>query len=402
MSTSEIHLANWNTVLFRDLLIEPVRNGVYKKKEFHGRGVKIVNMGELFKYPRLADIEMKRVDLTESEKTKNLLKQGDLIFARRSLTAEGAGKCSIVKEINEDTTFESSIIRARPDPELASPNFLYYYFGSPYGKHLLRTILRQVAVAGITGTDLMELALKVPGANEQEDIAAILTGFDDKIDLLQRQNKTLETMTETLFRQWFTEEVRDTWEERPLSSIARFLNGLACQKYPPADDVNRLPVLKIRELNSGISKASDWATSQVNPDYVVEAGDVIFAWSASLMVKVWAGESCILNQHLFKVTSEEFPKWFYLMWCKYHLAEFIAISSSHATTMGHIKRSDLDAAMVLAPPPEEREVMSKQMQPLLDKQTAISKQIKSLEKLRDTLLPKLMSGEVRVSTDGKA
>jgi type I restriction enzyme S subunit len=114
------------------------------------------------------------------------------------------------------------------------------------------------------------------------------------------------------------------------------------------------------------------------------------------MVKLWDGERCVLNQHLFKVSSTEFPKWFYLMWCKYHLAEFIAISASHATTMGHIKRGDLDAAMVSLPSTTELKIMSAQMIPLLDKQIAIAKQIKSLEKLRDNLLPKLMSGEVRV------
>ena len=135
----------------------------------------------------------------------------------------------------------------------------------------------------------------------------------------------------------------------------------------------------------------------MRPEYIVEAGDVIFAWSASLIVKVWDGERCVLNQHLFKVTSDEFPKWFYLMWCKHHLAEFIAISTSHATTMGHIKRGDLAAAMVSIPSPEELKVMSEQMTPLLDKQIEIAKQRRTLEALRDSLLPKLMSGEVRVA-----
>lgn len=237
--------------------------------------------------------------------------------------------------------------------------------------------------------------VKNPG--EQKAIAAVLSSLDDKIDLLHRQNQTLEAMAATLFRQWFVEEAGEDWEERSLSSIANFLNGLACQKYPPKNELEKLPVLKIRELSGGISESSDWATSDVKPEYIVEAGDVIFAWSASLMVKVWDGERCVLNQHLFKVTSDEFPKWFYLMWCKHHLAEFISISSSHATTMGHIKRGDLDAGMVVVPPESELKVMSEQMTPLLDKQIAIARQKKILESLRDTLLPKLMSGEVRVA-----
>jgi len=171
--------------------------------------------------------------------------------------------------------------------------------------------------------------------------------------LLHRQNKTLEQMAETLFRQWFLEEAKENWEERPLSSIANFLNGLACQKYPPKNEAEKLPVLKIKQLRNGFSDDCDWATTEVKPEYIVENGDVIFSWSASLMVKIWDGETCILNQHLFKVTSDEFPKWYYYLWSKHHLEEFISISASHATTMGHIKRGDLDDAIVLVPTPND-------------------------------------------------
>ncbi len=100
----------WQTVKFGDLLIDGTRNGIYKQKEFHGSGTKIVNMGELFAYPRLYDVPMKRLELTESELNRSILEAGDLLFARRSLVAEGAGKCSIVMEVNEPTAFESSII----------------------------------------------------------------------------------------------------------------------------------------------------------------------------------------------------------------------------------------------------------------------------------------------------
>lgn len=276
-------------------------------------------------------------------------------------------------------------------------DFLYYYF--------LTKDFNQQLVGSASGTKIVHTApsrieacsISLPPLNEQRVIAALLRGIDKKIDLLHCQNKTLDAMTAALFRLWFMEDPQEAWDEKPLSGIANFLNGLACQKYPPTNELDKLPVLKIRELSSGISETSDWATSQVKPDYLVEAGDVIFAWSASLMVKVWDGEECVLNQHLFKVTSREFPKWFYLMWCKHHLEEFIAVAASHATTMGHIKRGDLDTAMVLVPPSDALDGMTKQMQPLLDKQIANAKQCKTLEKLRNTLLPKLMSGEVRVA-----
>lgn len=278
-----------------------------------------------------------------------------------------------------------------------APDFLHWLMrtrdyqgfivGSASGSSIMHTSPSRIA----------EYEFLCPSLPEQQAIASVLSSLDDKIDLLHRQNKTLEAMAEVLFRQWFMEEAQADWEEKPLSKIADFLNGLACQKFPPKSDLEKLPVLKIKELSSGISEASDWASSAVKPQYIVEAGDVIFSWSASLMVKVWDGGRCVLNQHLFKVTSDSYPKWFYLMWCRHHLAEFIAISASHATTMGHIKRGDLDAAMVLVPPPNELGEMTKVMSPILDKQIGNSRQIKSLEKLRDTLLPKLMSGEVRVA-----
>jgi type I restriction enzyme, S subunit len=252
------------------------------------------------------------------------------------------------------------------------------------------------AVPSLNRNHISLIKISLPPLPEQRAIAGVLSSLDDKIDLLRRQNKTLEAMAEALFRQWFIEEADEGWEKKPLSGIANFVNGLACQNYPPKNVFDKLPVLKIRELTGGISADSDWATSDIDSDYLVEAGDVIFAWSASLMVKIWDGQRCVLNQHLFKVTSSTFPKWYYYLWCKQHLAEFISISMSHATTMGHIKRGDLDAAMVLVPKESELKQMNKIIEPIFEKQISNAKEIKSLESLRDTLLPKLMSGEVRI------
>jgi len=248
---------------------------------------------------------------------------------------------------------------------------LRYFFETPVFQEILRNHGDSGSTRAYIGiTAQRDLPVVLPATlHEQNAIADLLASLDNKINFLLRQNQTLEEISYTLFRQWFLESQNEGWNERPLSKIATFLNGLACQKHPPTNDVEKLPVLKIRELSGGINETSDWASSLVKPEYIVEAGDVIFAWSASLMVKLWDGERCVLNQHLFKVTSDEFPKWFYLSWCKHHLAEFIAISASHATTMGHIKRGDLDAAMVLVPPPVVLEGMSQQMQPLLDKQS---------------------------------
>lgn len=322
--------------------------------------------------------------------------EGDIVLAMDRPWIEAGLKYSALSAADIPCMLVQRVARIRGINGLSNL-FLRYLIGSAAFTQHIRGIETGTAVPHISSAQIKDFTFRRPPIKEQTAIATVLGSLDNKIEFLNRQNKTLEAISDALFRQWFIESGGDVYDEKSLSSIANFLNGLACQKYPPTDELEKLPVLKIRELSGGISESCDWAASSVKPVYIVEAGDVIFAWSASLMVKVWDGEKCVLNQHLFKVTSDEFPKWFYLSWCKHHLAEFIAVAASHATTMGHIKRGDLDAAMVLVPPPDVLDGMTKQMQPLLDKQIANAKQRKTLEKLRDTLLPKLMSGEVRVA-----
>ena len=280
--------------------------------------------------------------------------------------------------------------------ELLNPLFLFKWLASSIGRESLSEITIGSTQEALTISGLKTLELLLPPLEEQKAIAEVLSSLDDKIELLHRQNQTLESLAQTLFRQWFIEEAKEEWEEKPLSKIADFLNGLACQKFPPKNDIDKFPVLKIKDLKDGVSENSDYATSDVKPEYIVNNGDVIFAWSASLMVKIWNGDKCVLNQHLFKVISKDYPKWFYYQWCKYHLDNFIDIASEHATTMGHIKRSDLDEAICLVPNIDELDKMTEQFNPIMEKLEINSRQIQTLENLRDTLLPKLLSGEVRV------
>ena len=231
---------------------------------------------------------------------------------------------------------------------------------------------------------------------EQKAIAVVFGSLDDKIDLLQRQNQTLEALAHTLFQHWFDEEVEGDWEEKSLIEIADYLNGLACQKYPPESEFDKLPVLKIKELRSGISDSSDWASSKVEEKYIVNNGDVVFSWSGSLLIKIWDGSKVVLNQHLFKVTSENYPKWFYYYWTKNHLRKFISIAESKSTTMGHIKRKDLEDSLVYIPKTTQLSTMDNIISPMMLKIIANNNQLRTLESLRDTLLPKLLSGDVRV------
>ena len=167
-----------------------------------------------------------------------------------------------------------------------------------------------------------------------------------------RLNENLEQQAQAIFAQEFLNRssVPDDWKEGSLLDIADYLNGLAMQKFRPSDDEIGLPVLKIKELRQGsCDSSSDLCSASIKPIYIIHDGDVIFSWSGSLLVDFWCGGTCGLNQHLFKVTSQKYDKWFYYAWTKHHLDRFIAVAADKATTMGHIKREDLAKAEVLIP-----------------------------------------------------
>ncbi|NQT18305.1 MAG: restriction endonuclease subunit S, partial [Planctomycetes bacterium] len=190
------------------------------------------------------------------------------------------------------------------------------------------------------------------------------------------------------------------WEVRSLDKTAHYLNGLALQKYPPGDGPT-LPVIKIAQLRKGDSIGADRCNTDLPSQYIVQDGDVLFSWSGSLEVELWCGGPGALNQHLFKVTSPEFPKWFYYLWTLYHLDEFRLIAADKATTMGHIQRGHLTAAKVLIPPRQLLDAMTRTMAPLIDQLIANRIQSRTLATLRDTLLPKLLSGELSVASIGE-
>ena len=188
------------------------------------------------------------------------------------------------------------------------------------------------------------------------------------------------------------------WKQASLMDIADYLNGLAMQKYRPSADEIGIPVLKIKELRQGCCDGnSEFCSPSIKSDYIINDGDVIFSWSGSLLVDFWCGGICGLNQHLFKVSSSKYDKWFYYGWTKHHLDRFIAVAADKATTMGHIKRDELGKAEVFIPDESDYNRIGALLQPIYD--LIISNRIenKKLASLRETLLPKLMSSELDVS-----
>ena len=191
---------------FAEFLEIPLRNGLTKPKKVRGDGIKMVNMGELFKYPRMKNIPMDRAPLTVKELSTSMLEAGDLLFARQSLVREGAGKCSIFLGDDEPVFFESHLIRCRLNKSAHNPIFYYYYFDSPQGKQAIDAIVEQGAgAAGIRGSDLGKLLIPEYPIEFQNSVALILDCLDSKIQLNQQINQTLEQMVQAIFKSWFVD-----------------------------------------------------------------------------------------------------------------------------------------------------------------------------------------------------
>lgn len=269
------------------------------------------------------------------------------------------------------------------------------------------------AVPTLNRNHIHPLETKIPvKVEDQRRIASILSSLDRKIELNNKINADLEEMAQAIFKNWFVDfepfkdgkfvdselgMIPEGWKVGTLTEIASYMNGLAMQKYPPENIEDSLPVLKIKELGQGFCGTdSDRCSCNIKDECKIHNGDVIFSWSGTLLVDVWCGGDCGLNQHLFKVTSNDYPKWFYYYWTKHHLQEFIHIAKDKAVTMGHIKRGHLEEALVAIPDNDSMEKAHELFEPILSKMISLRLENSRLSLLRDTLLPRLMSGELEV------
>lgn len=392
--------------------------------DYRGRTPKKVNLGiplitaKIVKSGRInTPNEFIREEDYESWMTRGIPKKGDVILTTEAPLGEVAQITS-----NEKIALAQRIITLRSNSSLLDNTFLKYLLQSPIMQWRLSERASGTTVVGIKSSELKKVKVNIPSLEKQKKIANILSSLDDKIELNNEMNNTLEEMAQSIFKRWFVDfefpnedgqpykssggemveselgMIPKGWKVKNLDEIANYLNGLAMQRFRPSKEDNEsLPVLKIKELKQGAtSNDSDRCSCNIDDKYIINDGDVIFAWSGSLDVRIWCGGKAGLNQHLFKVTSKDYPKWFYYLWTKRYLDEFIKIAEDRATTMGHIKRSNLSEAKVLVPNQKAMEKMGEKLSYLIELFIQKSIEIRTLGELRNTLLPKLMSGKINI------
>ena len=352
-------------------------------------------------------------------------RNGDTLVAKITPCLEN-GKTAYVDILTEgEIAFGSSEFIVLRENEKSDSKFIYYLARSP--------LFRERAISCMEGTSgrkrVNEGALKrqeilVPNVLTQRKIASVLSVLDDQIELNNRINTELEAMAKTLYDYWFVQfdfpndtgkpykssggkmvynellkrEIPRGWEAKSLYSIAKFINGLACQKYrPEKNDDDFLPVVKIREMGEGISANTERTRVKIPEKNKIDNGDVLFSWSASLDVKIWSGGRGALNQHIFKVVSDVYPKSFYYFEILNYLKHFKMMAELRKTTMGHITVDHLKTSFISVPPYDLIERIDKKISPILRKLLLNEKQNQELAQLRDWLLPMLMNGQVKVS-----
>jgi type I restriction enzyme S subunit len=403
---------SWADVKFESLQAAPSRNGVYKTKEFHGRGSRIVNMGELFGYNFIANQDMKRVELTERELEANSLEDGDLLFGRRSLVEAGAGKCSLVVAPLDSLTFESSIIRVRLDKTLVNPRFMYYYFLSPQGRGRIRSIVSGTNVKGIRGSDLKQLPVANPPKIIQDQISTILSSYDDLIENNHRRMGLLEESARLLYSEWFVRLRFPGYEHTPI--VDGVPQGWERVPTPAAIEIN--PKIKLSDdeehwfvemanlpTDSMVIQGAAMRDGRSGPKF--QNGDTLLARITPCLENGKTGFVDFMADGEAGRGSTEFivlrsnrvtPEFVYCLARTYEFRGNAIKSMIGSSGRQRVQESCFEKFMVYVPPPSLLRLFTEFAAPAFVQIKNLAAQNQRLRTARDLLLPRLMSGELAV------
>ena len=398
-------------------------SGISSKKEQAGHGAPFVSFGTVFNNYFLPEELPDLMDTNEKEQQIYSIKTGDVLITRTSETIdELAMSCVAVKDYPK-ATYSGFTKRLRPKREgIAYPKYMAFYFRSALFRKAVTNNAFMTLRASFNEDIFTFLDVYLPDYDEQVRIGDMLYNIECKIQKNKEINDYLEEMAKTIYDYWFVQfEFPDEngnpykstggkmsrtkdfglapcgWKFGNLYDIAEFINGLACQKYRPMEDEASLPVIKIKEMHDGISSDTERVKATTPAKNIVNTGDILFSWSASLEVQHWAGTTGGLNQHIFKVI----PKKGYSSSYVYHqlqayVIKFIQMADARKTTMGHITSDHLRQSIIVLPPENIVRNFSQQVDDIHAEINHINIENHRLSQLRDWLLPMLMNGQATI------
>ncbi len=411
-----------------------LRNGVNFSQAQEGSGIPIIKVKDFhdrFFAPirGLDELSARAVSIPEDQ----ILQSGDTVIIRSNGNPNLVGRCLYVQEIVRPTTFSGFCIRFRPNRSVLEPRFASYLLRSPLSRRHFVSHGTGTGIQNLNQGAISSLAFHRPSIEEQQAINRVLGCLDDKIELNRQTNQTLESLAHGIFRYWFvdfdpivakadgrkpfgmTDEVLALFPERFVDSkigpipegwsvgslidLARYING---RNFTHGATGTGRMVIRIAELNSGPGSSTIFNDVEAPSDQTAYPDDILFSWSGSLGIYRWHNQEALINQHIFKVICAEYPRWFVY----FHLLEALPflqnIAADKATTMGHIKRDHLGEVKMALPPHPLLCETSFFIQPLYEQIHLGEVESRSLADLRDLLLPKLLSGEIRLRQAEKA
>ena len=356
------------------------------------------------------------------EISRFLFKKGQVALTKDSETRYDIGIATYIADDFEDvvlgyhcaliTPDESKVVGCYLNAFLHSNMSRKYFANSASGSGQRYTLSIQT---------IEEMPILLPEIEEQKQIGKLFSNIDRKIEINRAINRNLEAMARQLYDYWFVQfdfpdengrpykssggkmvwneklrrNIPQRWYCGTLLDIAEYTNGLACQKYRPTDE-NKLPVIKIKEMRDGLSSDTEWVKVDIPENVKVYDGDVLFSWSASLEVILWAYGNGGVNQHIFKVTSKNgYPRSFYFFQLKHYIGVFKQMAEARKTTMGHITQDHLKQSTITLPPNVDiANKLEEKLCPIFDAIVNNNQEIIELTKQRDELLPLLMNGQV--------
>jgi len=409
-------------------------SGISTNSEQAGHGADFLSFSTVFNNQFIPDDLPDKMSASEREQNTYSIRKGDIFLTRTSETVDELGMSAVALKDYQEATFSGFLKRLRPkQSDKTCPKFMGFYLRSELFRKTMTNNAIMTLRASLNEQIFSYLDLLLPDFNNQKKIGDLLYSFNRKIEMNNRINSELEAMAKTIYDYWFVQfdfpisadlaasmgnpalagkpykssggemvwnekikrEVPKRWEVGSLLDVAKFINGLACQKFRPVDE-NKLRVIKIREMRDGFTENSEFVRADIPDKLIVDNGDVLFSWSASLEVQLWTGGKGGLNQHIFKVTSNEYPKSFYYFQLRNYLNYFKMVAELRKTTMGHITRDHLKQSAIIIPPKSLIQGLDKILAPMLQRMISTQTENQELASLRDWLLPMLMNGQVKV------
>jgi type I restriction enzyme S subunit len=434
----------WRAAPFRAFMAVPPRNGIHKGSAHQGSGTPVIKMGEVYGTDVIGDRDRDRLQLTPEEMGRLAVDEGDLLFCRTSLVADGVGHCALVGRLSERTVFASNLIRIRLDQDRASSRFWHYYFRSPIGNGQLLSLARGTSVTTITGPDIAALEVRAPDIAQQRAIAHMLGTLDDKIELNRRMNETLEAMGRGLFKSWFVDfdpvrakasrvelylpqpiidlfpdcfvdtelgEIPMGWRVASLGECVFSVKGKSYRSEDLKDSSTALVTLKSFKRGGGYRPDGLKAyAGEFKPEQVVAPGELVLACTDVTQAAAVIGRPALVQSSdkfttlvasldVLVVRPADSSVSVPFLYCLFRTDAFTEHTYAHTagTTVLHLSSHALPTYRFALPPQNVADVYESLSKPIFQRIEESERQSRTLGSLRDTLLPRLISGEYRVS-----